>query len=231
MNSVKQLYELQLVDSEIEMHRNSLDELNSRIGESEQILAQKEKIAGYKEHLDDIRKRKKELEWDIDELTRTLSKLNEKLFSGKVKNPKELLDLEQDSKMHKSNLDKKEDGLLEILSDEEETDKGINRTNAELVQMEREWQESQKGLLEEGKVLEQKLAELQQQRDAVASGIDIADLKVYESVRARKGPAVSRIEQGRCQGCRLNLPMSQIQGARTGKLVQCTSCGRILYIG
>ena len=215
MNSVKQLYELQLIDSEIQVNRDELDDINNRIGESEEIREQKKKIAGYEDHLSDIRKQKKDLEWDVDELTKTLNKLN----------------LEQDAKMHKGNLEQKEDGLLEIMSDEEETDKRIRGAGGQLKEMEKDWEQSQSLLIEKRGQIEQKLAALYQQRNAAAEGLDSNDLSVYESVRSRRDPAVVRIEQGRCQGCRLNLPMSQIQGARTGKLVQCTSCGRILYIG
>ena len=231
MNSIKQLYELQAIDSEIQENQNRLDDINRQVGESDQVLAQRANIADYENHLKDVRSQKQEMEWDIDELTKTINKLNEKLFSGKVQNPKELLDIEQDSKMHKGNLDKKEDGLLELLTEEEETEKKLAEATRGLDKMEKEWQESQKGLLDERSGIEHKLAELTKKRDEAAGSVMPADLKIYEGIRNRKEPAVCRIEQGRCQGCRLNLPVSQIQGARTGKLVQCTSCGRILYLG
>ncbi len=231
MTSIKQLYELQLLDSEIRENQGRLDDIVRRIGESEQILAQREQIAAYKDHLDDLKKKKKDLEWDIEEVSKNIKKLNEKLFSGKVKNPKELLDLEQDVRMHKGNLEQQEDGLLVILTDEEETGKTMAQASERLRQLEKEWQQSQRSLIEERREMEKKLEGLYKQRNGAVGGIESAHLKVYEGIRNRKEPAVCRIEQGRCQGCRLNLPMSQIQGARTGKLVQCTSCGRILYSG
>jgi predicted nucleic acid-binding Zn-ribbon protein len=49
-------------------------------------------------------------------------------------------------------------------------------------------------------------------------------------VRTRKGNAVVKVEQGRCQGCHIKLSMNEWQKARTGVLVQCSSCGRILYL-
>ena len=40
----------------------------------------------------------------------------------------------------------------------------------------------------------------------------------------------ARVEQGICRGCRISLPTTDLQQARSGKLVQCSSCGRILFL-
>jgi len=42
---------------------------------------------------------------------------------------------------------------------------------------------------------------------------------------------VVKVERGMCQGCRISLPMSVLQKARSGfDVVQCVSCERILYV-
>ena len=52
-----------------------------------------------------------------------------------------------------------------------------------------------------------------------------------EIVLARPGRAVSKVVQGRCQGCRISISMSDQQRARMGnELARCSNCGRILYL-
>lgn len=75
------------------------------------------------------------------------------------------------------------------------------------------------------------LSDLGQERQAVASEVTPQTLELYEGVKSKKGQAVAKVEQGRCQGCRLNLPINEWQRARVGDVVQCSSCGRILYLG
>ena len=101
----------------------------------------------------------------------------------------------------------------------------------ELSDIEKEWQQQQKELISEKDKLETQLNQLNEKKQELVSGIEPQELQVYEFVRARKGNAVVKIEQGRCQGCHIKLPMNEWQKARTGTLVQCSSCGRILYLG
>ena len=56
-------------------------------------------------------------------------------------------------------------------------------------------------------------------------------LPLYESLRRSKsGRAMALVERGTCQGCRLSLTTQETQRARSGQqIVQCSSCGRILY--
>ena len=77
----------------------------------------------------------------------------------------------------------------------------------------------------------ERLLEFDKARKLLMSEVGSQALEVYEWTKTRKGQAVARVEQGTCQGCRISLPMNELQQARTGKLVQCSSCGRILYLG
>jgi predicted nucleic acid-binding Zn-ribbon protein len=98
--------------------------------------------------------------------------------------------------------------------------------------VERGWKENQQKLSIEKERLENELAALGQKRKTMAGQIDSAILRLYEEIRlARQGRAVSKVVQGRCQGCRISLSMSDQQRARMGnELARCSNCGRILYL-
>ncbi|MEJ2666046.1 MAG: C4-type zinc ribbon domain-containing protein [Deinococcales bacterium] len=75
-------------------------------------------------------------------------------------------------------------------------------------------------------------SEVRQRRDALAHTLDGALLKQYEQVRrARRGLGlVEIVDNQRCGGCSVRLPIHVIQKARRGKsVVRCPSCGRLLW--
>ena len=55
-------------------------------------------------------------------------------------------------------------------------------------------------------------------------------IEVYQDLKKHKGTAVAKVEQGICHGCRISLPISELQQTRSGSLVRCSSCGRILFL-
>jgi len=98
--------------------------------------------------------------------------------------------------------------------------------------MEEEWQKMREELLAEQESLLSAIDAATKKREEVVATIEPSHFELYRLVSARKqGYAVARIEQARCQGCRITLSMSDMTRARSGDLVQCDSCGRILYLG
>lgn len=80
--------------------------------------------------------------------------------------------------------------------------------------------------------VEEKIGTLTDERNAAAEGIDASLLKQYEQVRrAKRGVGVVPIvDNQRCGGCSMRLPIHVMQKAKTGKkITRCPSCGRILW--
>jgi len=75
-----------------------------------------------------------------------------------------------------------------------------------------------------------RLDDLEKRRAAVVSSLSPDVLELYRSAKPARGAAVVKIDRGRCQGCRISLSMAELQRARTGAVVRCSNCGRILYL-
>ena len=174
--------------------------------------------------------KRRDLEWEVDRLQGEIKKLSDKLYGGKVGNPKELMSIEQEVGNFKSELAQKEDGLLELMTEEESLHKNIKKQSEQLKTIENDWQQTQKVLIEKKTGLEKQLSGLVDARKELALGIDSQVLAIYDSLISRRGEAVARVAQGRCQGCRLTLPVNEWQRVRSGTLVQCSSCSKILYL-
>ncbi len=228
MSLAKTLYDLQQIDLNIQKEQETLDDINRKLGESEALIQAKEALQAEKKHLAETEKQQKDLEYEIDELRNSIRKLNDKLYGGKEKNPKELVSLEKELEIFKNNLRQKEDDLLDLMTEIESVQDRIK--SERLGNLEEEWRQEQKELTQRQAKVKSRLSELGRTRQTLASDIAKQTLELYEGIRVRKGQAVVKIEQGRCQGCRLNLAVNELQRARAGDLIQCSSCGRILCL-
>ncbi len=230
MSLAKTLYDLQQIDLNIQKEQETLDDINRQLGESEALIQAKEALKAEKKHLAETEKQQKDLEYEIDELRNSIKKLNDKLYGGKEKNPKELVSLEKELEIFKTNLRQKEDDLLDLMTEIESVQDKIKFQSERLGNLEEEWRQEQKELTQRQAKVKSRLSELGRTRQTLASDIAKQTLELYEGIRVRKGQAVAKIEQGRCQGCRLNLAVNELQRARAGDLIQCSSCGRILCL-
>jgi predicted nucleic acid-binding Zn-ribbon protein len=231
MTSVKTLYDLQQIDLNIQKEQEALDEINSQLGENEALLKARTELITEQEHLAEIEKQQRDAEWEIEDLRGSIAKLNDKLYDGKTKNPKELVSLEKEKEIFKAKLRQKEDNLLDLMAEIEIMQDKIKIGSERLKKMEGEWQQEQENLTQSQAKVKSRLSNLSQKRQALISEIAPQTLELYDSVKLRKGQAVVKVAQGRCHGCHLNLSMNEWQRARTGALIQCSSCGRILYLG
>jgi uncharacterized protein len=230
MSLAKTLYDLQQIDLNIQKEQETLDDINRQLGESEALIQAKEALQAEKKHLAETEKQQKELEYEIDDLRNSIKKLNDKLYGGKEKNPKELVSLEKELEIFKAKLRQKEDDLLDLMTEIESVQDKIKIQSERLGKLEEEWRQEQKELTQRQAKVKSLLSELGRTRQTLASDIAKHTLELYEGIRVRKGQAVVKIEQGRCQGCRLNLAVNELQRARAGDLIQCSSCGRILCL-
>jgi predicted nucleic acid-binding Zn-ribbon protein len=230
MNLARRLYELQSIDLEIQSFRETLAQLDLQIGADEVVLKAKADLDAMKKHLAETSQKCRDMEWETEDLRKSISKLNEKLYGGKVGNPKELMSLEQELENFNTKLKGKEDDLLELMTEEEVTRKSIAIQSERVVRLEADWQQQQKVLVQKKHEVEKQLLELDKKRQEAASSIDSQALSLYEGLRLKRGQAVVRVEQGMCQGCRITLPMNEWQRAKSGTVVQCSSCGKILYL-
>ena len=78
------------------------------------------------------------------------------------------------------------------------------------------------------------VSELNKKRKTLISVLVLQEhyklIDLYTELKKQKGIAVAKVEQGICRGCRISLPTAELQQARSGSLVRCSSCGRILFL-
>jgi len=231
MSELTQLYKLQRIDLKIQEDRKALNEILHELMEPEVLVAARIELENQRQLLLKTEKKRKEQDWQGKELKEKADKLEKDLYSGRVKNSRELANLDQELKSVNVKLRAAEDELLELMEREEELDALVKADSLQLRTMEQDWQQKREGLLEREQEIENSMGHLVKERRGLASAINPQIFKLYEEIRERKGQAVVTIAQGQCQGCRMLLSTREQQQVKGGNLVQCSSCGRILFSG
>jgi predicted nucleic acid-binding Zn-ribbon protein len=230
MNVARQLFELQEVDIEIESKNLAIKEMTAQMGESHTLLDTRARLAEAKKQMEDLLREQHSFEIDIEDLTGKLKSSEKDLYSGRIHIPKELSSLQQDITSLKSRRTQLEDKALDIMEKVEANRGEVERMTGELKRIETEWSSGQQKLAQDLEEVKNAVTVLTRRQQEMTGGIETASLDLYRSLRKQKGTAVARVEQGICRGCRISLPVSELQLARSGQILQCSSCGRILYL-
>jgi len=229
MSIAGQLYELQELDLQIETDEQSLARSNSQLGENSVVVKAQDELAAVQQHLEDLKKQQQNKEWEIDDLTNKIKAAEGQMYGGKVTNPKELSSLQQEVGILKPQRTKLEDEVLVLMEQIEQAETAVTGKNDKLKQVAAEWQDQQQKLAVDIEQLKVALAELKNDRQELTSEIAAEAVELYTNLKNRKGIAVARVERGICRGCQISLSAAELQRARTGDMVQCGSCGRILF--
>ena len=230
MSVAKQLYQLQDVDLKIESSEQALVQITSQVGESQAVVKARAELESEQQHLEELRQQQHSAEWEIDDLVNKLTATEEKLYSGRISNPKELTDLKHEADGLKARRGQLEDKTLGIMDQVELAVASVATLNNELKTLEAEWRSQQQRLSIDMEQLRTTLSDLKHKRQLLSAEIDPQAVECYQELKKQKGRAVAKVEQGICRGCRISLPTTELQRVRGDSLVQCSSCGRILFL-
>lgn len=230
MTVTKQLYQLQEVDLELDSIEQALMQIASQIGESQEIVSTRNSLESERQNLEELKHQQHSSEWEIDDIGTKLKTLEEKLYGGSIVNPKELANLQHEIDGMKLRRRQIEDKTLDTMDQAETTTAGVTAISSQLKTLEAEWQSQQQRLSADMEQLKAKLSDLEHKRQQLLAGIDPEAVELYHEVKKQKGAAVAKVERGICCGCRISLPASELQRARSAGLTQCSSCGRILFL-
>ena len=75
-----------------------------------------------------------------------------------------------------------------------------------------------------------KLAELKARAEKEAANVDAGLMGRYREVKQHVTPPIAQLNGNRCGCCNMSMPAAVMNEVRSGKLVECDNCGRILYV-
>ncbi len=230
MNVSRQLSQLQGIELEIESEEQALAESTRQLGESEALIRAQAKLSKAQQHLEELKKKQQSQEWEVDDLGAKIAAAKETLYSGRIKNPKELSNIQHEADGLETRRRQLEDEALAVMEQGEEATANLATIESELKTAEDEWRNKQKKLSAEIARLKDELSQLKHKQQLVLTEVDPQTTQFYYQLKKQKGQPVARVEQGMCCGCRLSLSTAELQRAKGNSLVQCSSCRRILFL-
>ena len=230
MSLISDLWALQEIDTALDSRRVSLEDAESRLGESEELLAARERAHALDGAARHARTVQKDIELESDDLRTKIAPVEQKLYGGSIRNPKELSDLQADIDQLKRHLSSVEDRDLEALAALETADAERDEAAAVLTTLEAAAAAEQEDLHERVRQLRDEIGAYEDRRRDQAQHIDATTLRTYDHLRlAHQGRAVAKLDRNLCTGCRISLPTSVVNRARSGAtLAHCPNCERIL---
>jgi predicted nucleic acid-binding Zn-ribbon protein len=230
MSISKQLYQMQGLDLDIETSEQSMCQINGQLGDIRVVAKAKSELALEEQNLEGLKRQQHSAEWEIDDLISKLGAAEEKIYSGRIVNPKELANLQQEIETLKSRRNQLEAGAIEVMDMVEIATTSVMEKSGNLERLETEWHCQQQQLATELEYLKSTLSELKQTRQLLLNGFSTEVVEFYNKLNKQKGTAVAKVEHGSCRGCGISLTTATLQRAKGDNLVQCTNCGRILFL-
>jgi len=225
------LYRLQLVDSRLDEIRARLDEIRQILENDVELRRAKKRVTETEATLKLARHSQDQAEAEVNKQKVKIEQSEANLYSGNVKNPKELQDLQNEVAALKRHLATLEDRQLEAMLEEETAEQANQASLDKLEQVKARLAEQNQTLTTEQADLNKELERFEAERQAALAPLDPGLLTVYDELRQQKrGLAVTTVAEGACSACGTTLTPALNQNARsTSQIYNCSTCGRILF--
>lgn len=225
------LRDLQALDHYIDRLRREVAELDP----GEQLRATLERS---RQRLEQVKRRYQELHATATDQELRLQAFDERLrqteadlYSGRIKNPRELQLLQEEIEQAKRMREEMDVEMLRIWEQMETMKHDIDEAERDLQHAERLYEAHGEDFRQRKAALESEIEYHLSERADLTAQIDPEVLARYEQLRQRLGgTAVAIVEQKACTVCHTLLTpyiLKRLQNEHT--LITCESCGRLLY--
>ena len=233
MTRISNLFRLQTLDSQIDSHQLRLSDIENRLRLHPAVDRARAEETAANDLRDSARKALRRAEEETRHQQQRIADSEKTLYSGSVRNPKELQELQEEVASLRRFHAVLEERQLQAMMRSEEAEQAASAARGVREEREREREREEQDLRADQTRQQSALETLNVQREAALSAVSAEDLETYNAARkTKRGLAVVRLEGGSCSGCGVTPAKARIDLARSGQeIVLCGNCGRILYLG
>jgi len=225
---IEHLISLQRTDREIQRLKAEIAELPKRVAAIEQRLAGTKAVlekAKSAVKTDEAARRK--YETAIADLRQKISKYRDQSLD--VKTNEQYKALLHEIQFTEHEITANEDKILELMVNAEAREKEVKAAEAELKEETADIEKEKKIAHDRTAEDEKELAEWTAKRNAARSAVDPDMLRHYDRVTKFRGSGLAEVLDQKCTGCSVVLRPQTYNEVRSGKLIYCDSCQRVLY--
>lgn len=230
---VASLKELQRLDLAIEQARTRITEFEPLLETVEEPAAQlREQVEGLRSRLKEMKLDERRLELTANERRTRMKALQERLNT--VRNLREEAAVHAELDLVRRALEADEQEALTLLDQIRQGEMALDEAEKRLAEAENELEPKRRELLDQREAVEGQLTELSSERERFAAGLEVSELRVYDSIKVGKRSVVvaELTPDGACGHCFSVVPLQIQNEIRHGaRMIRCEACGVILTVG
>ncbi len=231
MTWTEALLSLQAVDLELSTVRKRLEEVETALQDAAALQQARQQAQAAAAEAEKAQKAQKELEFSLTEIEAERSETEAHLYSGEVRDSRQLQDLQAKAQSLKRQKARIEDQLLEAMMVTETTQDEAEAAAATLQTVNDKWGDTHAALDRERATIESHIAVLEAQSAEVVQEIPAKILDTYRYLQHKMGGrAVACLEEDTCSVCGVEINSQRQQSARAGQETYCDGCGRLLVV-
>jgi len=221
------LQEIDRRNRERELELAELERQSAELGST--LATKRQQVEGTRAESGSANTRRRDLEAQLQDAE---SKNKERRMRlGRIRNDKELIVAQREIEVAKEANSRLEEEILTLLEQTEAVDGGLREAEGELSELAGRVAKHEAHAKARIKQLRAEIDGDREQREAIASRLNVPIRKRYEQIFARRGGvAVVEVRRGICQGCNMHLPPQlYIEIQKALEVHVCPSCNRILF--
>ncbi|MFD7861796.1 zinc ribbon domain-containing protein [Streptomyces sp. NPDC057682] len=188
-------------------------------------------VAATTEESDTAREQTK-AEQDVDQVRQRAARDQQRLDSGAVTSPKDLENLQREIVSLAKRQGDLEDVVLEVMERRESVQERVTELTDRVAAVQAKADDATGRRDTATRELDEEAATVAKEREVVAASVPADLLKLYDKLRAQQGGVgAARLYQRRCEGCRLELnitEVNEVKAAAPDAVLRCENCRRIL---
>ncbi|MEU3874295.1 MULTISPECIES: C4-type zinc ribbon domain-containing protein [Streptomyces] len=188
-------------------------------------------VAAQTEESDCAREQAK-AEQDVDQVRQRAARDQQRLDSGAGLSPKDLENLQHEVASLAKRQGDLEDVVLEVMERREAAQERVRELTGRVESVQAKVNDAAARRDAATAQIDAEIATVTKEREVVADSIPADLIKLYDKLRAQSGGVgAARLYQRRCEGCRLELnitELNEVRSAAPDAVVRCENCRRIL---
>ncbi|MCM2388742.1 zinc ribbon domain-containing protein [Streptomyces albipurpureus] len=229
------LLDVQALDvrlSQLAHKRKSLPEHAEIDSLTKDLLQLRDLLVAAQTQESDTAREQTKAEQDVDQVRQRAVRDQQRLDSGAVSSPKDLENLQREIVSLAKRQGDLEDIVLDVMERRESLQERVGELTERVTSVQAKADIATARRDSATQELDDEAAAATKEREAVSAVIPADLLKLYEKLRVQQGGVgAARLFQRRCEGCQLELNITEVNAVRAAPrdtVMRCENCRRIL---
>ncbi|KPC62494.1 hypothetical protein ADL29_19115 [Streptomyces chattanoogensis] len=229
------LLDVQALDvrlTQLAHRRKNLPELAELATLEADLTQQRDLLVAAQTEESDTSREQTKAEQDVDQVRQRAARDQKRLDSGAVTSPKDLENLQHELTSLAKRQGDLEDVVLEVMERREAAQERVTELTGRVEAIQAKVDDAAARRDAAHAEIDAEAATATKERELTVADIPADLLKLYDKIRAKEGGiGAARLYQRRCEGCRLELNITELNDVRAAAadtVVRCENCTRIL---